>query len=158
LDDAISALSVEAAMPLMGPIPEGQAFFCPRCGAHYAITHSRRGKTVEINDDRNVVKCVVCGQTMVRGMQLTFPPSSSFTDLKMPRVSGSPHPWPGPEEELFEVRCFSVFKEWMLLRVLDDQNLGLCPLYVICNRAPQVKIQAPLTSIWTSTFPRVACE
>jgi hypothetical protein len=53
---------------------------------------------------------------------------------------------------------FSVFKEWMLLRVLDDQNLGLCPLYVICNRAPQVKIQAPLTSIWTSTFPRVACE
>jgi transcription elongation factor Elf1 len=51
-------------MPLTGPIPEGQAFFCPRCGAHYAVTHSRRGKSVEIGDDHNVVKCVVCGQTM----------------------------------------------------------------------------------------------
>jgi hypothetical protein len=58
------ALSVKAAMPLTGPIPEGQAFFCPRCGAHYAMTHSRRGKNVETNDDRNVAKCVVCGQAM----------------------------------------------------------------------------------------------
>jgi transcription elongation factor Elf1 len=51
-------------MPLTGPIPEGQAFFCPRCGAHYAVTHSRRGKNVEISNDCNVAKCVVCGQTM----------------------------------------------------------------------------------------------
>jgi hypothetical protein len=60
----ISALSVEAAMPLTGPIPEGQAFFCPRCGAHYAVTHSPRGKSVEIGDQHNAAKCVVCGQTM----------------------------------------------------------------------------------------------
>ena len=55
---------MEAGMPLTGPIPEGQAYFCPRCGAHYGMTHSRRGKNVEIGDDHIVAKCVVCGQTM----------------------------------------------------------------------------------------------
>jgi hypothetical protein len=55
---------MEAAMPLTGPIPEGQAFFCARCGAHYAMTHSRRGKNVEIGDDHIVAKCVAWGQAM----------------------------------------------------------------------------------------------
>src|SRR6266566_4001291 len=31
----------EAAMPLTGPIPEGRSFFCPRCGALYAVTYPR---------------------------------------------------------------------------------------------------------------------
>ena len=51
-------------MPLIGPIPEGRPFFCPRCGALYAVTHSRRWKSVETSDDHNSAKCVVCGQTM----------------------------------------------------------------------------------------------
>ena len=51
-------------MPLTGPIPEGSSFFCPRCGALYAVTHSRRRKSVEISDEANAAKCVVCGQTM----------------------------------------------------------------------------------------------
>jgi hypothetical protein len=29
----------KATMPLTGPIPEGQSFFCPRCGALYAVTY-----------------------------------------------------------------------------------------------------------------------
>jgi transcription elongation factor Elf1 len=51
-------------VPLVGPIPEGRTFFCPRCGALYAVTHSRREKSVDIGDDDNAAKCVVCGQTM----------------------------------------------------------------------------------------------
>jgi len=54
----------EAAMPLTGPIPEGRPFFCPRCGALYAVTYSRRWKSVDIGDDDNAAKCVVCAQTM----------------------------------------------------------------------------------------------
>jgi predicted Zn finger-like uncharacterized protein len=48
-------------MPLTGPIPEGRAFFCPHCGALYAVTHSRLSKR-----DSNFAKCVVCGQIMDR--------------------------------------------------------------------------------------------
>jgi transcription elongation factor Elf1 len=55
----MSALNVEAAMPLTGPIPEGRSFFCPHCGALYAVTYSR-----QTNSESNVAKCVVCGQTM----------------------------------------------------------------------------------------------
>ena len=33
-------------MPLTGPIPEGHSFFCSRCGALYAVTYSRRSKSV----------------------------------------------------------------------------------------------------------------
>jgi hypothetical protein len=50
-------------MPLIGPIPEGRPFFCSRCGALYAVTYSRRWKSVDIGDDDNA-KCVVCGQAM----------------------------------------------------------------------------------------------
>jgi transcription elongation factor Elf1 len=51
-------------MPLTGPIPEGHSFFCARCGALYAVTYSRRWKSVDIGDDDNAAKCVVCAQTM----------------------------------------------------------------------------------------------
>jgi transcription elongation factor Elf1 len=46
-------------MPLAGPIPEGHTFFCPHCGALYAVKHSRRSKS-----DSNFAKCVVCGNIM----------------------------------------------------------------------------------------------
>ena len=44
-------------MPLTGPIPEGETFFCPRCGALYAVVRSRLS-------DSNIAKCVVCFHTM----------------------------------------------------------------------------------------------
>jgi transcription elongation factor Elf1 len=47
-------------MPLTGPIPEGRSFFCPRCGALYAVTYSRPTGS----DSNNTAKCVVCGQIM----------------------------------------------------------------------------------------------
>jgi len=40
-------------MPLTGAIPEGQSFFCPHCGALYAVTYSRLS-----DSDSNVAKCV----------------------------------------------------------------------------------------------------
>jgi transcription elongation factor Elf1 len=46
-------------MPLIGPITEGHGFFCPRCGALYAVTYSRKS-----NRDSNTARCVVCGQIM----------------------------------------------------------------------------------------------
>ena len=46
-------------MPLIGPITEGHSFFCPRCGALYAVTYSRKS-----NRDSNTARCVVCGQIM----------------------------------------------------------------------------------------------
>jgi hypothetical protein len=49
-------------MPLTGPIPEGRSFFCPNCGALYAVTHSRpRSKSER---ESNIAKCVVCGKIM----------------------------------------------------------------------------------------------
>ena len=48
-------------MPLTGPIPEGRSFFCPRCGALYAVTYSRPS-----GNDISSAKCVVCGQIMAR--------------------------------------------------------------------------------------------
>ncbi len=47
-------------MPLTGPIPEGRSFFCPHCGALYSVTLSGLSKT----NESNIVKCMVCGQTM----------------------------------------------------------------------------------------------
>jgi transcription elongation factor Elf1 len=47
-------------MPLTGPIPEGRSFFCPRCGALYAVTYSRPSSS----DSNNTAKCVVCEQIM----------------------------------------------------------------------------------------------
>ena len=35
-------------MPLTGPIAEGRSFFCPHCGALYAVTHSRLSKKFPI--------------------------------------------------------------------------------------------------------------
>ena len=58
----LRSLSKEAlTMPLMGPIAEGKTFFCPHCGALYAATASRVPK------DSDIVKCVVCFQTMDAG-------------------------------------------------------------------------------------------
>jgi hypothetical protein len=48
-------------MPLTGAISEGRSFFCPHCGALYAMTYLRLS-----NRDSNVAKCVVCGQIMDR--------------------------------------------------------------------------------------------
>ena len=75
-------------MPLTGPIPEGQAFFCPRCGAHYGMTHSRRGRTLKPVTTIMLQNVWSADKRWLRGMQLTFPHSSSFTDLKTP--NGSP--------------------------------------------------------------------
>jgi transcription elongation factor Elf1 len=47
-------------MPLTGPVPEGRPFFCPHCGALYAVTYSRPSGS----DSNNTAKCVVCAQTM----------------------------------------------------------------------------------------------
>jgi transcription elongation factor Elf1 len=49
-------------MPLTGPIPEGHSFFCPSCGALYAVTYSRHAGS----DSNNAATCVVCGRTMAR--------------------------------------------------------------------------------------------
>ena len=46
-------------MPLTGAIPEGRSFFCPHCGALYAVTYSRLSTS-----DSNIARCVVCGQIM----------------------------------------------------------------------------------------------
>jgi len=43
----------EALMPVTGPIPEGETFFCPHCGALYAVLRSRLS-------DAKIAKCVVC--------------------------------------------------------------------------------------------------
>jgi RNase P subunit RPR2 len=51
-------------MPLTGPIPEGHAFFCPHCGALYAVTHSRPRSKSESERESNIAKCVVCGKIM----------------------------------------------------------------------------------------------
>jgi hypothetical protein len=55
-------------MPLIGPIPEGRAFFCPHCGALYAVTHSRRSES-----ESNIAKCVVCLQIMDRSDSTNVP-------------------------------------------------------------------------------------
>ncbi len=55
-------------MPLTGPIPEGRPFFCPHCGALYAVTYSRAS-----GNDSNSAKCVVCEQTMTTGASTDVP-------------------------------------------------------------------------------------
>jgi predicted RNA-binding Zn-ribbon protein involved in translation (DUF1610 family) len=55
-------------MPLTGKISSGENFFCPHCGALYAVTHSRASKT-----DSNIAKCVVCGHTMDKWESTTVP-------------------------------------------------------------------------------------
>ena len=56
-------------MPLTGSVPEGKSFFCPHCGALYAVTHSRRPKS-----ESNTAKCTVCLQIMDKwDSTTTFP-------------------------------------------------------------------------------------
>jgi hypothetical protein len=63
-------------MPLTGAIPEGPSFFCPHCGALYAVTYSRPSTS-----DSNVARCVVCGQIMDKWDSTRCLPSGSFIDL-----------------------------------------------------------------------------
>ena len=66
-------------MPLTGAIPEGPSFFCPHCGALYAVTYSRLS-----DSDSNAARCVVCGQIMDKwDWPRRYLPSSSFIDLKI---------------------------------------------------------------------------
>jgi transcription elongation factor Elf1 len=48
-------------MPLTGPVPEGEKFFCPTCGALYSVTRTQAAKK-----ETNATKCVVCLQVMDR--------------------------------------------------------------------------------------------
>jgi hypothetical protein len=55
----VASTSVVANMPLLGPIPVGQPFFCSHCGALYSVTNPKRSKS-----DSDAAKCVVCGKIM----------------------------------------------------------------------------------------------
>jgi predicted Zn finger-like uncharacterized protein len=55
-------------MPLTGTIPEGRSFFCPHCGALYAVTHSQLAQS-----ESNVAKCAVCLQVMDRWESANVP-------------------------------------------------------------------------------------
>jgi len=57
-------------MPLTGPIPEGHSFFCPSCGALYAVTYSRPSSG---SDSNSAAKCVVCGQVMAEWNSTNVP-------------------------------------------------------------------------------------
>jgi predicted Zn finger-like uncharacterized protein len=57
--EAHIAASGGADMPLTGEVTPGETFYCPHCGALYAVTHSRLRAS-----DSNIAKCVVCGTTM----------------------------------------------------------------------------------------------
>ena len=46
-------------MPLTGGITPGRSFFCPHCGALYAVTHARSNEL-----ERGTAKCVVCERAM----------------------------------------------------------------------------------------------
>jgi len=59
LGDHIRSADESADMPLTGEVTPGEAFFCPHCGALYAMTHSPRPV-----GDSNIAKCVVCGSPM----------------------------------------------------------------------------------------------
>ena len=45
-------------MPLTGPVPEGRSFFCPQCGALYAVTRLRSARR------ESSARCVVCQRIM----------------------------------------------------------------------------------------------
>ena len=55
-------------MPLSGPVSEGKKFFCPACGALYAVTY-RQGAQKE----SNVAKCVVCLKVMNETDSISVP-------------------------------------------------------------------------------------
>jgi transcription elongation factor Elf1 len=46
-------------MPLTGPVSQGKKFFCPACGALYAVTYKRAEKK-----EITTTKCVVCLKVM----------------------------------------------------------------------------------------------
>ena len=46
-------------MPLTGSVSKGRNFFCPHCGALYAVTYSQSPRS-----ESNTAKCVVCLQIM----------------------------------------------------------------------------------------------
>jgi predicted RNA-binding Zn-ribbon protein involved in translation (DUF1610 family) len=51
-------------MPLTGPVPEGEKFFCPNCGALYSVTRRQASNKETNNKETNLSKCVVCLQAM----------------------------------------------------------------------------------------------
>jgi transcription elongation factor Elf1 len=55
-------------MPLIGSVPEGTSFFCPRCGALYSVTHAQRTKR-----ESNIARCVICLHTMDTWDSITVP-------------------------------------------------------------------------------------
>jgi predicted Zn finger-like uncharacterized protein len=55
----IAATATALLLAITGAIPEGPSFFCPHCGALYAVTYARLSSS-----DSNVARCVVCGQIM----------------------------------------------------------------------------------------------
>ena len=55
-------------MPLTGEITPGSSFFCPYCGALYAVTFSQRRET-----DSSTAKCVVCERTMTDWKSTSVP-------------------------------------------------------------------------------------
>ena len=57
-----------AAMPLIGEITPGSSFFCPHCGALYAVTLSKRREIAS-----GLAKCVVCERTMAEWKSTSVP-------------------------------------------------------------------------------------
>ena len=55
-------------MPLTGEITLGSSFFCPHCGALYAVTLSQRREIAS-----GVAKCVVCERTMAEWKSTSVP-------------------------------------------------------------------------------------
>lgn len=55
-------------MPLTGSVPAGRSFFCPHCGALYAVTQAQLSKS-----ESNVAKCSVCLQIMDRWHSANVP-------------------------------------------------------------------------------------
>jgi hypothetical protein len=72
-------------MPLTGPIPQGHSFFCPSCGALYAVTYSRLSSG---SDNNSTAKCVVCGQVMAEWNSTDVPTFKLVHHLKMPKPRG----------------------------------------------------------------------
>jgi len=55
-------------MPLIGAVPEGRNFFCPHCGALYAVTCSLRAQ-----NESNAATCAVCRRIMDRWNSANVP-------------------------------------------------------------------------------------
>lgn len=55
-------------MPLTGPVSQGKKFFCPSCGALYAVTYK-----AATNKETTVTKCVVCLKVMSESSSTSTP-------------------------------------------------------------------------------------